>query len=182
MKRVDALWVIAERESGSLIVCNIGDPSRELFSIRDSPRHFYMLGSMGLASSIGLGLAMACQDERIIAIDGDGSVLMNLGSLATIADRSPENYLLVIIDNGSYGSTGGQATLSSRRADLASIALGAGFEEVSIVSDEQALLKALQDRKTRLIVAKVTPEVMECPLVGMDPRTIIDRFMRSASP
>jgi sulfopyruvate decarboxylase subunit beta len=150
-----------------------------LFSVRDYPRHFYMLGSMGQASSIGLGLALACPNKRIVVIDGNGSVLMNLGSLTTRADRSPENYLLVIIDNGSYGSTGVQSSVSSRKADLACIALGAGFDEVSIVSDEQALLKALKDRKTGLMVAKVTPGGIDCPLVSISPRIIIDRFMKS---
>jgi sulfopyruvate decarboxylase subunit beta len=181
MRRSDALRVIAELETGSLIVCNIGDPSRELFSIGDSPRNFYMLGSMGLASSIGLGLALACEDRRVVSIDGDGSVLMNLGSLATIADSSPQNFLLVIIDNGSYGSTGSQPTVSSRKADLASIALGAGFEEASIVDDEHELRMALANRKTGLIVAKVNPEGIDCPLVDMSPRKIIDRLMRSCS-
>ena len=182
MRRSDALRVIAEQETDSLIVCNIGDPSRELLSIGGSPRNFYMLGSMGLASSIGLGLALACKGRRVISIDGDGSVFMNLGSLATIADRSPQNFVLVIIDNGSYGSTGFQPTVSSRKADLASIALGAGFDEASIVADEQALRKALTNRKTRLIVAKVNPEGIDCPLVDISPREIIDRFMRSCSP
>jgi sulfopyruvate decarboxylase subunit beta len=179
MRRIDALRLIAGRETESLIICNIGDPSRELFSIKDSPYHFYMLGSMGLASSIGLGLALACKDRRVVAIDGDGSVLMNLGSLATIAERSPGNFLLVIIDNGAYGSTGGQATLSSRKADLASMALGAGFEEVRIVADEEALDKGLGMRKTGLMIIKVTPEGIDCPLVDLAPRRIIDRFMGS---
>ena len=79
-----------------------------------------------MASSIGLGIALACPGKGILAIEGDGAVLMNLGTLATIADQGPDNYLLTIIDNGVYGSTGGQPTCAARRADLASIARGQG--------------------------------------------------------
>jgi sulfopyruvate decarboxylase subunit beta len=92
-----------------------------------------MLGSMGLASSIGLGLAMA-QPRKVVVIDGDGSLLMNLGSLATIANHAPENYLLVVLDNQCYGSTGCQLTATSHATDLAAIATGAGVRDVQRAS------------------------------------------------
>ncbi len=94
MHRIDALRIIVHFSGDGLIVCNIGDPSRELYSVRDASNQFYMLGSMGMASSIGLGIALARPDKHVLAIDGDGAVLMNLGTLATIADQRPDNYLL----------------------------------------------------------------------------------------
>ena len=107
MKRIEVIKVISKMEG--LIICNLGLPSRELYSFNDKPSCFYMLGSMGMASSIGLGLAIA-QKKKVYAIDGDGSILMNLGSLTTIAHHAPHNYCLIIIDNKSYGSTGNQPT------------------------------------------------------------------------
>ena len=101
-----------------LYVCNIGFPSRELYAAADRPKKIYMLGSMGLASSIGLGLALVRPERKVIVLDGDGSVLMNLGALATIAHNALENYLLIILDNCCYGSTGSQPTCTSQRTEL----------------------------------------------------------------
>ena len=82
MERIKALEQIAKQLKDELVICNIGFPSRELYHVKDSLRHFYMLGSMGMASSIGLGLAIA-QEQKVIVFDGDGSLMMNLGSLIT---------------------------------------------------------------------------------------------------
>ena len=109
MIRSDVLKTLIPLISDRLVVTNIGLPSQEMHLLDDQPTNFYMLGTMGLASSIGLGLALA-QDKKVIAIDGDGSVLMNLGTLPTIANNQAPNFILLIIDNGSYGSTGDQTT------------------------------------------------------------------------
>jgi sulfopyruvate decarboxylase subunit beta len=175
--RIDALKAIVQEREDHLIVCNIGDPSRELFSVRDAPNQFYMLGSMGLASSIGLGIALARPDRRVVAIDGDGAVLMNLGTLVTIADQAPSNYLLVIIDNGAYGSTGGQPSCTARSADLASIARGAGIEDVQIVTDEHWLLLRLRTMSSGVLVVKVDAQTADGPIIELPPRHIVDRFM-----
>ena len=127
---------------------------------------------MGLASSIGLGSALARPERGVLAIDGDGAVLMNLGTLATIADQSPENYLLVIIDNGVYGSTGGQPTCTSREADLASIARGAGNRDVSIVEDLEGLRNALRRGRSGVVVVKVLPGLVNAPHIERSPRHI----------
>ena len=105
-----------------------------------------MLGSMGLASSIGLGLALGQPERRVIVLDGDGSVLMNLGTLATIAHYAPENYLLVILDNCCYGSTGSQPTCTHLGTDLAAIARAAGIESVQEVDNLKDLPLALKGR------------------------------------
>jgi sulfopyruvate decarboxylase subunit beta len=177
MRRIDALEVLLRERGDDLIVCNIGDPSRELHSLRDGPTQFYMLGSMGMASSIGLGVALARPDRRVVAVDGDGAVLMNLGTLATLADQSPDNLLLLIIDNGVYGSTGGQPTCASRNADLASIARGAGVRHVRVAEDAEELTTAMRSTPAGVLVAKVSPEGVDGPIIGLTPRQIIDRFM-----
>lgn len=177
MHRIEVLEAIAREMGERLIVCNIGDPSRELFSIQDAPNHFYMLGSMGLASSIGLGIALSRPDREVVAIDGDGAVLMNLGTLVTIADQAPRNLLLVIIDNGAYGSTGGQASCTARSADLASMARGAGISEVQVVQDERGLISSLRTMSSGVLVAKVDASVAESPIIELSPRSIADRFM-----
>ena len=182
LRRIEAISIIAlEAESqGALLVGNIGYPSRELYAVGDRPSNFYMLGSMGLASSIGLGLALALPDRRVVAIDGDGSVLMNLGSLVTIADQEPENYLLVILDNGCYGSTGSQPTCTARKADLARIAEGAGVTEVRLASSPEELRAGLTGRG--VLVVKVEAGNAEVAVIPLSPEEIIERFMAISAP
>jgi sulfopyruvate decarboxylase subunit beta len=183
LKRIDAIAIIAEEAESqdALLVGNIGYPSRELCAVGDRPSNFYMLGSMGLASSIGLGLALARPDKRVIAIDGDGAVLMNLGSLATIADQDPENYLHVILDNGCYGSTGSQPSCTSRRADLVRMAEGAGVSEVRLAATPQEVRDALGGKG--VLVVKVEIGNADVPVIDLSPEEIIERFMeRSAAP
>src|SRR5512137_2774142 len=145
MKRIEAILLAARaaEAQNALLVCNIGYPSRELFSVHDRPQNFYMLGSMGLASSIGLGLALARPERKVIVLDGDGSVLMNLGTLATIAHHAPENYLLVILDNCCYGSTGSQPTCTHLGTDLFALAKAAGVKKVGLVERAEDLAPAL---------------------------------------
>jgi sulfopyruvate decarboxylase subunit beta len=126
MKRYDAIKNIMNHVDSEIVVANIGFPSRELYNIKDRNRNFYMLGSMGLASSIGLGLALS-QKEKVIVLDGDGSILMNLGSLVTITNQNPDNLVLIVIDNGVYGSTGNQPTYS-QNTNLLKVAKNIGFK------------------------------------------------------
>ena len=136
MIRSDVLKTLIPFISDKLVVTNIGLPSQEMHLLDDQSSNFYMLGTMGLASSIGLGLALA-QDKKVLAIDGDGSVLMNFGTLPTIANNPASNFILLIIDNGSYGSTGDQTTYSGMRTDLAAVARSCGCENVIECSAEE---------------------------------------------
>ncbi|MDD1753677.1 MAG: sulfopyruvate decarboxylase subunit beta [Methanotrichaceae archaeon] len=183
MKRIEAIAITAEvaRAQGSLLVSNIGFPSRELHAIGDRPENFYMLGSMGLASSIGLGLSLAQQKKKVIVLDGDGSVLMNLGTLATIAHYAPSNYLLIILDNCCYGSTGLQPTCTSSKTDLAEIARAAGIEKVLKVDDSQDLKQAL-GQMAGTIVARVDPGNASVPVIDLTPKLIIERFRKISYP
>jgi len=180
MKRAEALRALADVPA--LRVCNLGYPSKELYQIGDSPDNFYMLGSMGLASSIGLGVALG-QGRRVLAIDGDGSVLMNLGTLATIARYAPPHFCLVILDNGVHGSTGNQPTATSFGTDLAQVALGCGIRRVRRVRTVAALRRALAERGPSVIVAKVAPGNALVPNVPLRGPMLRDRFRsRAAAP
>jgi sulfopyruvate decarboxylase subunit beta len=183
MQRYDALKSLVPALTNELVVCNLGAPSQEMYSIKDSDRFFYMLGSMGLASSIGLGLALGTK-QHIVVIDGDGSVLMNLGTLATIAAQAPANLTLIIIDNGAYGSTGDQPTHTSGVTNLAAMARGAGIKSVFEVPGSQ-LRDTFVECKGRagphVIVAKVAPGGPQLPPVPLSPVVIIERFMRQVA-
>ncbi|WGW03612.1 sulfopyruvate decarboxylase subunit beta [Tropicibacter oceani] len=179
MIRSEILREIAPILRDQLVVCNIGIPSQELHAIDDQPSNFYMLGTMGLASSIGLGLALA-QPKPVVVIDGDGSVLTNLGTLPTIANNVADNYILMIIDNGSYGSTGDQPTYTGKKTSLAGMARAAGCENVVEVQDidtGKALKAALDSGKMTVMVVKCDSGNAKMPVITMDPVTIRDRFM-----
>ncbi|MEX0311518.1 MAG: sulfopyruvate decarboxylase subunit beta [Tateyamaria sp.] len=181
MIRSEILKEIAPILRDQLVVCNIGIPSQELHAIDDQPTNFYMLGTMGLSSSIGLGLALA-QDKTVISIDGDGSVLTNLCPLPNIANNVADNYILMIIDNGSYGSTGDQPTYTGKKTSLAGMARAAGCENVVEVMDVDtgpALEKAIADRKMTVMVVKCESGNAKMPVITMDPVVIKDRFMQA---
>src|SRR6478672_8886742 len=110
----DALSILTPHLGGAVRICSNGYMSRAAYGARDADASFYMIGSMGLASSIGLGIARARPARRVVVLDGDGNVLMNMGALATIAAAAPANLLHVCFDNGAHASTGGQPTVSDR--------------------------------------------------------------------
>ncbi|WP_170332082.1 sulfopyruvate decarboxylase subunit beta [Ruegeria arenilitoris] len=183
MIRSEILKEIAPILRNELVVCNIGIPSQELHAIDDQPSNFYMLGTMGLASSIGLGVALA-QPKPVIVIDGDGSILTNLGTLPTIGNNAPGNYILMIIDNGSYGSTGDQPTYTSQRTDLAAMARAAGCAKVVEVQDKDtgpALEEALSSGEATVLVVKCDSGNAKMPVITMDPVVIRDRFMKAVA-
>ena len=179
MIRYEILKGIAPILRNQLVVCNIGIPSQELFAIDDQPTNFYMLGTMGLASSIGFGLAHA-QPKPVIVIDGDGSVLTNLGTLPTIANNPASNFVLLIVDNGSYGSTGDQPTYTGKKTSLAGMAEAAGCERVVECQAEdtgRVLQDALDAGEMTVIVCKCESGNAKMPVITMDPVVIRDRFM-----
>ncbi len=183
MIRSEILKNIAPILRDHLVICNIGLPSQELHSIDDQPSNFYMLGTMGLASSIGLGLALA-QDKKVISIDGDGSVLTNLGTLPTIANNVADNFVLLVIDNGSYGSTGDQPTYAGMKTNLTDVARACGCETVVECQAEDTgavLTAALASDKMTVIICKCESGNVKLPVITMDPVVIRDRFMRVVS-
>jgi thiamine pyrophosphate-dependent acetolactate synthase large subunit-like protein len=138
MTLVEALTVIAPHLGEQVCVHSNGYMSRAAFGVRDDERCFYMIGSMGLASSIGLGISLARPNERVVVFDGDGNVLMNLGTLARIAAAAPRNLVHLCFDNGVHASTGAQATISPR-VPLEEVARAAGYRRAHRVRDRASL-------------------------------------------
>jgi thiamine pyrophosphate-dependent acetolactate synthase large subunit-like protein len=130
MTRAEATRLLVERLTTEVVVSNLGQATLDLQRLGDRPLNCYTFGAMGQCSSIGLGIALARPDVRVVCLDGDGSLLMNLGSLCTIATLAPRNYALVVWDNEVHMTTGGQPTATAFRSSLAGLARGAGIEKV----------------------------------------------------
>ncbi len=181
MIRYELLKLLKPHLKNQAIICNIGAPSQELFDLMDQPSNFYMLGTMGLCSSIGLGLALV-QSKKVIAIDGDGSVLTNLATLSTIAHHPADNFILLVVDNGSYGSTGDQPTYAGMKTSLAQVARACGCENVQECDAEDTpavLAKSLKENKLTIIISKCQPGNVNVPVIDLDPVVIAHRFSQS---
>lgn len=171
MKRADCIKALYPELHNCLVVTIMGACAQELYDLGHCENFFYLEHAMGLASSIGLGLAMNLPDEKVVVMDGDGSVLMNLGGLATLARYRPANLVHIIFDNGSLLSTGGFAShTTSGLTDLAAIAQGCGCPKVSRVTElyqfMEAAAAAFEGREMATIVAKV--EAVGPDHYGMD--------------
>lgn len=126
LSRYEVIEALKESIKGHVVIGNIGVPSKELYELCEQPSNFYMLGSMGMATPIGLGVALFT-DRKVFVIDGDGSLLMNPGTLATVASTGVKNLIILAIDNASYGSTGCQPTLTGACVELETVAKGFGI-------------------------------------------------------
>lgn len=142
MIREEAIQVILRHVGSELVVCANGMISREAMAARDRAENFYMLGSMGLASSIGLGLALSAPERKVVVLDGDGNLLMNLGALPTAGYLAPVNFLHIVLDNAVHGSTGNQPTLSEK-IPLEEMAKAAGYRVVKRVTMQEELRSLL---------------------------------------
>jgi len=155
---------------------------RESYAVADRQQNFYMIGSMGLASAIGLGLALARPDVRPVIFDGDGNLLMNLGILPMAGALAPGNFVHVVFDNEVYGSTGNQRSLS-RTVRLDRLAAAAGFSSAHAATTraeiEAAMRAARQHEGPHFILVKVTAEQADVPRIPYPPETIRDRFRSS---
>ena len=161
MERAGCIEMIYPELHDKLVVTIMGACAQELYNLGHCDNFFYLQHAMGLASSIGLGLAMHLRDQRVIVLDGDGSVLMNLGTFVTLARYRPKNLIHVIFDNGSLLSTGGfDSQTASGLTDIAAIARGAGVEHVAPASTTtefgEAFVEALERDDLTVIVAKVS--------------------------
>src|SRR5213082_3243687 len=138
MLRVDALQAIYPELENRIVVTIMGAVAAELYSLGHRANFFYLEHAMGLASSIGLGIAVAQPKRKVVVIDGDGSVLMNLGGLTTLARYAPPNLTHIVFDNESLLSVGGFPTATSTGSDLSAIALGAGILDAKLVTTVDA--------------------------------------------
>tara|TARA_B100000029_G_C17352787_1_gene879579 strand:+ start:218 stop:775 length:558 start_codon:yes stop_codon:yes gene_type:complete len=179
--RKEAIDIIVNEIDNEPIISANGYISRDLFNVEDKISNFYMIGSMGLASSIGLGVAMKNQNKKIFVFDGDGNILMNLGSLITIGSIKPKNLIHVIFDNNSHESTGGQPT-NSKNVKIAKIGHDANYKVFEIDKKEELeklLRKIKKNSGPIMIVIKIKSKKIVSKRINHEPPKIKQRFMRS---
>ena len=163
------------------IISANGYISRDLFEVCDKPTNFYMIGSMGLSSSIGLGIALKNSKKKVFVFDGDGNILMNLGSLVTIGSLKPKNLIHIVFDNNSHESTGGQPS-NSNKVFIDSFAKAANyttFKTDSKVELEKILKKIKKMSGPIMILIKIKKSKNISKRVNVDPIKIKSRFMNS---
>ena len=173
--------LVARLKHDEAVIGGIGNANFDLYAAGHRPQNFYMLGSMGLACPIAVGVAVAQPERGVIALEGDGSILMNLGCLATIANLKPRNLTIIILDNGLYQITGRQMTATGGATDIVAVARGAGIAASHWVRDE-AHFETLIDRRFDeggpvLMAVKINdkPGAAQPP---RDPALVRSRFMR----
>jgi sulfopyruvate decarboxylase subunit beta len=171
MKRYDCLRAIAPHFGEELVVTNLGAVRHEWRALRPHPGNYH-LQNLGLTSSMALGLALALPHRKVVAFDGDGSLLLNLGSLATIANQHPKNLIHIVFDNECYESSRGAPTATAGKTDLAAIARGAGFANVmtakTLAEFEEGFLRALKSNDLYFILAKVEAGAGDVPAAALD--------------
>ena len=181
MIRKEAISIIVEKMSNQPIISANGFISRDLFDTCDRNSNFYMIGSMGLASSIGLGVALKSTKKKIFVFDGDGNILMNLGSLITIGIIKPKNLVHVIFDNSSHESTGGQPT-ATNKIQLSKIAKSANYKVFQVKTKNQ-LVKIFQKIKLIpgpiMVIVKIEKGRVISKRINIEPTKIKNRFMDS---
>jgi len=182
MSRLDLTKrLTAKLKHEEAVIGGIGNTNFDLWGSGQRPQNFYMLGSMGLAVPIALGTAIAQPKRKVIALEGDGSLLMQLGCLATVAMRAPRNLVIVVWDNGMYEITGKQPTASAASADLVAIARGAGLSNSAWAADEEdferLFTEALAGEGPTLIAVRIDDQPSSTA-TDRDPVQIRQRFMQ----
>jgi thiamine pyrophosphate-dependent acetolactate synthase large subunit-like protein len=173
--------LVAKLKREEAVVAGIGNTNFDLFAAGHRPQNFYMLGSMGLAVPIALGVAIAQPERGVIALEGDGSILMSLGCLTTVATARPRNLTIVIMDNGLYQITGKQATATGNNTDIVAVAKGVGLANSHWVRDDkhfdELISRRFEDGGPVLLAVKIDdkPGAAQTP---RDPALIRSRFMK----
>ena len=173
--------LVGKLKHDEAVVAGIGNTNWDLFGAGHRPQNFYMLGSMGLACPIALGVALAQPERGVVALEGDGSILMSLGCLATIGKVAPRNLTIIIWDNGVYQITGKQPTATAGSTDIVAVAKGAGISNCQWVRDEdhfeQLISRRFSDDGPLFLAAKIEdkPGPIQTP---RDPALIRNRFMK----
>ena len=181
MIRKDAIKIISKLVGNDTIISANGFLSRDLFEVNDKNSNFYMLGSMGLASSIGLGIALKNSKKKVYIFDGDGNILMNLGSLVTIGSLKPKNLVQIIFDNNSHESTGGQPT-NSEKIKINNIAKTTNFKvfQANTKNELEKKFKRIKNISGPILfLVKVNKSSTVSKRVSIRPILIKNRFMTS---
>lgn len=178
MNRKEAISIIVNEIGDVPIISANGFISRDLYEVCDRDKNFYMIGSMGLASSIGLGVALKNPKVKIFIFDGDGNILMNLGSLTTIGSLQPRNFVHIIFDNNSHESTGGQPT-HTNKIKLEDIGKSVNYKVYISVSKKDLMfnLKKIKIQKGPImLVVKIKKSNIVSTRVEIEPKQIRKRF------
>ncbi len=181
MIRKEAMQIAIDEIGNNPIISANGFISRDLFNVNDKESNFYMIGSMGLASSIALGVAMKNTKKLIFVFDGDGNILMNLGSLVTIGSIKPKNLVHIIFDNGSHESTGGQPT-NSKLVKIKKIAESTNyhvFETENELKFRKILCNIKKNSGPTMIIVKIKTKKIVSQRITHTPLNIKKRFMNS---
>lgn len=171
---------IMKHRGNGLVVTGLGSPTWDLFAAGDRPDNLYSWGGMGLAVPTALGLAMAQPDRRVVAMTGDGEMMMGIGSLAVVADQGPANLAILVLDNESFGETGRQTGLTAGRTDIAAVARGFGIARTLTVTEQGQVAELaeflFQGEGPGLAVAKIALSEDPWRLPEKDGGTIARRF------
>jgi thiamine pyrophosphate-dependent acetolactate synthase large subunit-like protein len=174
--------ILADRRD-MLVVTGLGSPTYDCAAVGDHPLNFYLWGAMGSAVTVGLGLALAQPERRVLVLTGDGEMLMGLGALATVAVKRPHNLAVVVIDNEHYGETGMQRSHTSAGVDLAGIALTCGFHWTTTVKQAGELDKVVPILHTAegpiVVVLKVSSDRDPLVLPPWDGALLKSRFRQA---
>ena len=181
LDRCDAVPAVIGRHEDFLIVSGLAGTSRDVAALTQDGAHTYtMAGAMGGACMIGLGLALARPDKRVLVVTGDGELLMNIGALSTIAVLNPANLAIICVDNGHYGETGYQKSHTSLGVDLEKIALGSGIKATRTISADEEVADGArllrQGNGTAFVVLRVKPTDPPAFKRNMDPSACRNRF------
>jgi len=186
MLRIDAMKAVYPKLKESIVVTIMGAVSAELQSLGHQPNFFYLQHAMGLASSMGLGIALSRPELKVVVLDGDGSILMNLGSLTTLARYRPKNLLHIVFDNESLLSVGGFPTATSTGSDIAGMAAAAGIPRTAMVRDIDSFVAAfdaaISSNELTTLVAKVEaigPKVFVTDLPMLENRFQFARHLKN---
>lgn len=185
MKKMEALPIILDALQDHLIVVCNGMIGREVFSVRDRPQHFYMIGSMGIAPAIALGIAHNTPDRKVACIEGDGNTLMGFGNLAQIAADRPRNLLHICLDNGAHASTGNQTTISPK-IPLEKVALAAGYRRGERADGYEGLRRLIgelaREEGPAFLLAPVEPgTVPGIKRIDIEPPALTERMRSSVT-
>ncbi len=186
LQRRDVVATLLAERGPLLVVAGLGAPAWDAAAAGDHPLTFPLWGGMGQAAMLGLGLALARPDRRVLVLTGDGEMLMGLGALATIAVQRPPNLAVVVLDNERYGETGMQPTHTAHGVDLAAVATACGFAAAATVrsaGEVAALRVAVHEADGPILaVVKVAAEALPLVLPPRDGRLLKERFRRALGP
>ncbi len=182
MHRFSATKMLLSQLGDLPVVANLGPTTDELWHAEHRDRNFYTYGSMGLCTSIALGMALSV-GEKVVSLDGDGSLLMNLGTIATIGREQPPNLLVVVWDNEQWAQTGNQPSHTEFGTDLEQVARSCDIKKTATVRDEEALqsvfMQALEEDGPWFIVAKIVEEEEYLPVSPVEPEMTLYRFRKT---